>query len=210
MLAIEAQDGARLAIDREGHVELAAEAHDSGIGMKRDTEVRLLARLALEDGENTCHGMGVLPDVCAGARAAAGAAFPRVEASIGKSIAAAGGQRGNVEESAIKEPIGQRRVVPRVAPEPGCRSQLREVFCNVARDRLGRIVLRRVVPTNLAELVEIEIGIVPREDEGNLRRRARSKFHGSAQGADEGLVRGHGNVVRRRLGGVEAVAFNPQ
>ena len=75
------------------------------------------AQIAFQRGKQPGHGMGVMPDVGAGALAAADA-LPAVEAAVGEPVAGRGGQNRRVGERAVQEPVRQRRVVPGVVPQP--------------------------------------------------------------------------------------------
>ena len=76
-------------------------------GCKREAEIHLLARHAFQVGEQARDGMRVLPDMAAGAFAAADA-FPAVKAAVAEPIAGGRGEDGRVEERAIQEPPRQR------------------------------------------------------------------------------------------------------
>ena len=89
---------ARLAVDGQRLVELAAEADRAGVRVERQAEVDHLADVAFRCGEEPGHGLGVVPDVRAGARAAADA-LPAVEAAVAEPVGGRGGQDRRVERT---------------------------------------------------------------------------------------------------------------
>ena len=117
VLAVGAEDAAGLAVDRQPGAFAAMVDHAAARVLGR-AEVGPLAEIALQFGKEPGHGVGVVPDVRAGALAAADA-FPAVEAAVGEAVRGRRGQDRRVEQRAIEEPVGQRRIVPGVVPEPG-------------------------------------------------------------------------------------------
>src|SRR6185437_4839069 len=116
VLAIEAQHGAGLAIGGAEAFELATHADAAAGGIEAGVEVLDFTRRTLQSREEAGDRVGVMPDVGAGADAAAHA-LPAPEPPV--PPASAGGRRENrrVQERAIQKPVRQRRVVPRVVPE---------------------------------------------------------------------------------------------
>ena len=89
--------------------------------MEGQAEVGPSTEIALQFGKEPGHGLGVVPDVGAGAVAAADP-FPAVEAAVGEPVAGRRGQDRRVEHRAVQEPVGQRGIVPGVVPQPGLAS----------------------------------------------------------------------------------------
>ena len=140
MFAQGAQDGPGLGVHGREVVELAPEMNRA-VRLQRQAEINLLARDAFQVREQPRHGVGVMPDVAAGALAAADA-FPAVEAAVGKAVAGRGGQDGGVEERAVQEPIRQRRIIPGVVPEARLAAQTGEMVPDVLGHSQGRIEAR--------------------------------------------------------------------
>ena len=117
VLAVGAQQGAGLAVDRQP-LRTRREGRSCPSAWKPTpsrSRTRSRSRM-LQLGEQPGHGMGVMPDVRAGARAAADA-LPAIEAASGKAVTGRGGQDRGVEKRAVEEPVRQRRIVPGVAPQ---------------------------------------------------------------------------------------------
>src|ERR1035437_354570 len=91
--------------------------------------------------------MGVVPDVAAGPFAATDP-LPAVKAAVAETVAGRGGQDRSVEEWAVQEPIGQRRIIPGVVPKACLAAQAGEMLADVLGDRIGRSKARRVVASS--------------------------------------------------------------
>ena len=142
MLAQRAQDRAGLPVDRHAPVVLGAIVDDARVVVEREPEVDHLARRSLERGERARESLRVLPHVRA-RPAAAVRALVGVEAAVVEAIAGrARGDRG-VQERALEEPPGQRRVVPGRVPETRGLGQPIDVIEDVFDD----VVVPRRVPT---------------------------------------------------------------
>src|SRR5271157_206608 len=81
--------------------------------------------------------MGIMPDVSARARATADT-FPAVESAALEPVAGGCGQDRRIGERPGQEPVGQRRVVPGLMPEPGFLLEPRLVLADVPGDVGGR------------------------------------------------------------------------
>ncbi len=182
-----AQDGAGLGIDGGEVDELAAEMNGA-VGLEGQAEIDLLARETFQVREEPGDGMGVLPDVAAGALTAADA-FPAVEAAIGKAVAGRGGEDGRIEESAVQEPVGEGRIVPGVVPETGLGTQAGEMVADVLGHSQGGIEARGIVSA-WRQPVELEVGHVPGQDEGGFGRGAGGELHLARERADKLLAEG--------------------
>ena len=63
---------------------------NGAVRLKREAEVHLFPRDALQFGKQPRHGMGVLPDMPAGARATTDP-LPGIEPSVAETMAGGGG-----------------------------------------------------------------------------------------------------------------------
>src|ERR1035441_8377906 len=142
VLAQDAENEPGLGIDGRYVITLAPEM-DGAIRLERQTEIDLLARDALQLREEARHSMAVVPHVTAGPFAAADA-LPAIETAITKPVAGRGRQDRSVEESAVQEPIRQRRVIPGVVPEARLAAQAGEMLPDVLSDHVRRCEARRV------------------------------------------------------------------
>ena len=118
-------------------------------------EIGPLAEIAFQFGKEPGHGVGVVPDVRAGAFAAADA-FPALEPARGEAMRGRSGQDRRVQQRAIEEPVGQRRIVPGVVPEPGLGMERSEVGRQVLGDRGGVAETRGIEPAAVLELPAAE------------------------------------------------------
>ena len=168
VFAIGAEDAAGLAIDRQPGPFAAMVDHARARVLCR-AEIGPLAEIALQLGKQAGHGVGVVPDVRAGAFAAADA-LPAVEPARRKAMRGRGGQDRRVQERAIEEPVGKRRIVPGIVPEPGLGMERSEVGRQVLGDRGGIVEPRGIEPAAVLELQPREM---PGDDEGGRRFLAR-------------------------------------
>ncbi len=138
----------------------------------RRAEIGPLAEIAFQVGKQPGHGVGVMPDVRAGAFATADA-LPAPEAARREAMRGRRGQDRRVQERAIEEPVGKRRIVPGVVPQAGLGMERGEVGRQVLGDRGGVVETRGIEPAAVLELQPREM---PGDDEG--RRRFLPGFQG--------------------------------
>ncbi len=98
----------------------------------------------------------------------------------------------------IEEPVRQRRVVPRVAPQACLRGEAIEVRDDVPGDRVRRLILGGVVASALAQAREFEIREMPGQDERHHRRLAGLERERPAKLAGERRSDRLGRLVSRR------------
>ena len=138
--------------------------------------------------------MRVMPDVCAGSRAAADS-LPAIEPPVQKSVAGAGREDRRVEQRAVEEPERQRRVVPCVPPQACLAGEAVEVIRYVTRHRRRRreaaCVRSSVAPLDANHF---QVREAPDDDKRDLGRLPRRKFDIPAQFTNERLREPHGRV----------------
>lgn len=136
--------------------------------MKGHAEVHLFAHAPLQFGKQPGNGLHVLPDVSAGAVAAADS-FPAIETPVGETDTRHGGQHGRVAHHSVQQPVGQSAVVPGVVPQFGLPVQHVQVLDQVQRDIAGGAKSPGVVLTYLSQLGQVQIGEMPGYHEGENR-----------------------------------------
>ena len=109
MLAQNPKDASTLPIDRRAGL-LAPVADDTCLVFERDAKIDPLAQVPLELGEEVTRRLCVVPDMGAGARAAADP-FPRPEAPTAKAMEGRGGERTHVGDGPLQKPVRQGGVV---------------------------------------------------------------------------------------------------
>ena len=116
MLTIRAEDTARLAVNCQAK-PFAAVSDDARRFVQCGSEIGALPHVAFEIGKQAGHGVGIVPDVRAGALATAGA-FQTPEPSRGKAVRGRTRQARRIEHRAVEEPVGRRGIIPGVVPGP--------------------------------------------------------------------------------------------
>ena len=193
MFAVGAEDGAGLAIVSGLLVEFGAEADGAGILVEAEAEVVYFSGGPFEFGEDSGHGLCVVPDVSAGSLAATDA-FPGPEASVAEAVNGGGGEGGGVGEGAVEEPVGQSGIVPGVFPEFGLGGEGFEVFAEVADGVESGVEAGGVVSGGGGfDAVYFEVGEVPGDGEGDGFFSARDERERSGQ-------RALGTIVERLRG----------
>ena len=105
-------------------MELATMPDDAGIGVKPDTgfEIHHLAKGALQLGEHPSQGLGIVPDVRAGAGTAVHT-LPSVRPAAVEPMKHLGRDAIERDEAAVEQPVRQRAVVPGPVPLAGAAEQ---------------------------------------------------------------------------------------
>ena len=91
---------------------------DGAVRVKSRPEVHVLAGVALQFGEDASDRLGIVINVRTGPLTAADP-FPAPEPARSQPVGGARRQDGRVDKRPVQEPVGQRRVVPRLVPELG-------------------------------------------------------------------------------------------
>ena len=147
---------------------LGAKADDARLRIEADALSRPpLAQSRSSSGNSRADGLGVMPDVGAGPRAAADA-LPAVEPAVLEPVAGRRRQDRGVGERPVQEPVGQRRVVPGLVPEPRLRAEAARSACRRTgrRPRPRRTAWRSTGPAlRQPRPGERQVGEVPGDDE---------------------------------------------
>src|SRR5687767_7657122 len=147
-------------------MRLAAEADEARLGLEAGAKVLHGADGLLELREEAGHRLLVVPDVRAGAGAAADA-FPGPEAAVLPPLAGAGGEDRDWHVQPVQQPVRQRRVVIRVVPEARLRVEAIEVVRDVSRGGAG---VGEAVGVEAP--AGVEVGEMPGDNEIDLPRLA--------------------------------------
>ena len=190
MFAVRLEHGAALAVAPCGALGIAADMDrprsrvEAGVGV----EVLHLPDRPLQAWEEAGHRVRVVPDMDAGAAAAADA-FPRPKPPVRPPLAGRRGQRGDRREEPVQEPVRQRGVVPRVVPQPCAAGEAIEMLRNVlghsrrVSEAGGVIVADDLAAGPRGCPLFGEIGKTPRHQEDDLRLFAGPQRDRAAQGA---------------------------
>lgn len=138
---------------------------DARLRMECDAEVDPLPQIALQVGEEPGDGMCVMPDVRAGAFAAANS-LPSVKAAVLEAVTGRSGQGRRVGKGAIEEPVRQGGIVPGVVPETRLLVQRIEIIGH-ALGHFRRTVKAAGVVT--PAVLQSQIGKMPSQNKGHGR-----------------------------------------
>ena len=134
MLAVALEHGAALPVGRVGLRRVfAAETDATGLGIEADAQILHDAGAAFQLGKESGHALGVVPDVRAGAVAAADP-FPGPKSAVPPPLHRVGRQRADRFDQPGQEPVGQRAVEIGVVEEPRQVGQAIEILLQVLRD----------------------------------------------------------------------------